>query len=351
MKAYAALLAAVLAWPSAARAQDQPAPVDDACYNEIGILCHGLEGSRALACLDRYMGSLGSACRRSVQGEHDARRAKAEEAAQARAAAAAIAASGKSGKTEREARLVKLTGAVYVHTSRQPAEQYIAAEEGMPLAPGDIVRTGADGAADVSLDGESLISLAANTDFAVKSLEPADTDLFLGLGRVIAKIQKLLSGQQLRFSTPVAVAAVRGTELVVDQPEGERPAHVGVLDEGRVEVTGPSGGAPVVLAPHQETEVAAGKTPSAPQPLRALLAAQAAIAPLRGRLIEVRGRWKKQTAIERETRRVQLAQKPALPALNLPHVGPAQRQRAYPQVHQQQQRREPPHPGGGPRRR
>ena len=332
MKTRWAPLALLLAWPLAARAQEEaPAPFEDACYNELNILCRGAEGAAALSCLERYSDSLSSRCRASVSAERETRRKRAEEAAAARAAAAAVAAAGGAAASQRDARLVKVAGAVYVHTSRQAAEQYVPAEEGMPLSDGDIVRLGSDGMADVALDGDSLLSLASNTDFVVKSLKPADTELFLGLGRLVAKIHKLVSGEQLRFTTPAAVAAVRGTELAVEQPEGAAPARVAVLDEGHVEVTRPEGGPAVALGPNQETTVLPGKPPTPPTALKALLSAKTQLGPLRARLADVRRQWKRQTLIERETRRVQLAQKPALPALNLPHVGAAQRQRSYPQ--------------------
>ncbi len=346
------LLTLLLAWPLSARAEDEPArPVDDACYNELGILCRGAEGTAALNCLERYSDSLTPSCREAVKSERETRRKRSEQAAQERAAAAAVAAAGSAATTELEARLVKASGSVYVHTSRQPAEQFIRAEEGMPLEPGDIVRTGSDGAAEISLDGESLFSLASNTDFAVKSLKPDDAQLFLGLGRLVAKVRKLMAGQRMRFSTPAAVAAVRGTELAIEQPEGDQPARVGVLDEGRVEVTRPEGGPGVTLSPNQETDVARGKPPTPPKPLAALLTAKSSIAPLRGRLTEVRRQWKKRTLIERETQRVQLAQKAPLPALNLPHVGPAQRQRTYGEALQKRSPASAPREPAAPQRR
>lgn len=87
----------------------------------------------------------------------------------------------------------------------------------------------------------SVIRLGPNTDFLVNSLDTAESEFFLGIGRLVAKLRSLAAGREVRFRTATAVAAVRGTELAVEQENDDAPTRVGVFDEGQVVVSSHDG--------------------------------------------------------------------------------------------------------------
>jgi hypothetical protein len=96
--------------------------------------------------------------------------------------------------------------------------------------------------------------------------------------------------------SPTSVAAVRGTEFAVDV-EGDQ-SHVGVFDEGRVEVQGQAGGT-TVLTPNQETSVARGQMPQRAVPLRRFLARREFMRSRIRRLAFVRRNWRAMPAAQR----------------------------------------------------
>ena len=90
--------------------------------------------------------------------------------------------------------------------------------------------------------------------------------------------------------TPTAVAAVRGTEFGVDVAGEE--THVGVFDEGKVEVSGQSGETQT-LQPNQETSVQRGRGPAKPYALKRLLRQRRRFAAFRRRALAMRRRWRR----------------------------------------------------------
>ena len=151
-----ALIAALaLVWllilPSGLWAQESE-PLDQACSNEIGILCPGRNGRALRRCLDDFLDAATPRCRSALAAQ--------TEAAPPPKAAPQAAEEGEGAGEEREARLTRVDGAVYVHTADQAEGEFVKAEAGMPLEDGDLVRTGSDGSAEVTLDGESEIGRA-----------------------------------------------------------------------------------------------------------------------------------------------------------------------------------------------
>ncbi len=214
--------------------------------------------------------------------------------------AAPLRAQDAAAEPERwDARLTAVAGEVVVHPADGGEES--AAETGMPLEEGDRVVTSAGAEAEVALDDGSLITLHENSDFTLEKTQKSGSIFSLSLGSMLAKIQKLGS-QSLEVRTPSSVAAVRGTEFGVEV-EGEN-SHVGVFDEGRVEVSG-SGGRQV-LAPNQETSVARGQPPRAAAPLKRFLVHRARMRAQLRRLRTIRRHWKKLPPAQREARRRQV---------------------------------------------
>lgn len=185
-----------------------------------------------------------------------------------------------------DARVVSASGEVTVHPADGSAET--AAEEGMPLDQGDRVVTASGAWAEIGFDGGSLVTLRENSDFTLERTETDSSSFLLSLGSLLAKIEKL-GARQLRVRTPTAVAAVRGTEFGVEVEDDQ--THVGVYDEGQVEVLSEAGGAEM-LQPQQETSVRRGQAPVKAVALRRFLRHKKLVQRNRTRVREIRKRWK-----------------------------------------------------------
>ncbi|MBI3552227.1 MAG: FecR domain-containing protein [Elusimicrobia bacterium] len=228
----------------------------------------------------------------------------------AAAVSALIAAGSLSASTQdqpedadREARLTSVEGTVYLHLHDHQEGEFIPAEADATIEDGDMIRTGEDGTAEFTLDGESVISISPNSDFIVNSLAPEHTEFHVGIGSILAKIKHLLDGQSMEFHTPTAVAAVRGTELAVSQEGDDQPARVGVFDEGQVAVTAVGGKESAQLGPGQELEVHKDKALGQPATLRHFAGSRRRFEFVRHRAGEVSKNWTRRDAkLRREWR-------------------------------------------------
>lgn len=110
-------------------------------------------------------------------------------------------------------------GAVTVERAGQP----MAASVGMKLEAADVVKTGADGTAGITMADNSLLSVGPNS---ILALERFDYEAATSQGRFDAQLQRgtlaVVSGriakqspQAMTVRTPSAALAVRGTEFVV----------------------------------------------------------------------------------------------------------------------------------------
>lgn len=185
-----------------------------------------------------------------------------------------------------DARVAMVTGDVLV----RPAEggEDAAAQDGMPLEEGDEIVVPAAGLAEVALDGGSLMTIRENSVFKIEKTAKGEASFFLQIGSLLAKIQKL-GDSSLRVRTPMAVVAVRGTEFGVDVAGGD--THVGVFDEGRVEVSGESG-ASLALISNQETSVAKGSPPLHAAQLRRFMRHRVLMRNSARRIAAIRAQWK-----------------------------------------------------------
>jgi hypothetical protein len=98
--------------------------------------------------------------------------------------------------------------------------------------------------------------------------------------------------------TATAVAAVRGTEFGVEVDGDE--THVGVFDEGKVDVSGEGGAAPELLIANQETRVAKGGKPLHAYQLQRLMRHRALMRGHGRRLAAIRKNWKSLPADQRQ---------------------------------------------------
>ncbi|MDD5302447.1 MAG: FecR domain-containing protein [Elusimicrobia bacterium] len=186
-----------------------------------------------------------------------------------------------------DARLAGVSGEVTVLAVDGSPE--VSGEAGMPLEEGDRVVVAEGGSAEVALDGGSLIALRENSDFKLEKTAKGESTFFLSAGSLLAKIHSL-GTQRLRVRTPTAIAAVRGTEFGVEV-EGE-DSHVGVFDEGKVEVTGEKGGAPELLISNQETSVRKGQAPEHAAQLKRFMALRGQMRGQGRRLAAIKAKWK-----------------------------------------------------------
>jgi hypothetical protein len=186
-----------------------------------------------------------------------------------------------------DARVTQVKGDVTVYTAEE-AEGGPASED-MPLQAGDRIHTGPDSSVEIGLDGGSVLALQSNSDFTLTAPSKTDSVFTLALGSLLAKIQSL-GGGGLKIKTPTAVAAVRGTEFGVEVEDGS-DTHVGVFDEGRVEVTGADGAGAELLKSNEETRVVRGGKPVMAYRLKKLLRHRERVRGFRGRLKILKARW------------------------------------------------------------
>ena len=282
------------------------------CSNEIGLFCSGRTGAAQRRCLREHRDVALPGCREMIrelgsQADDDALTAV------------------KPG-AQRDARLVRSTGAVYLHRTGSPEGEFVAVSSGTPLLSGDWLRVGLDGAAELAFDGATSIGLSSGTDLALSSLSRAGTELRLALGTMTAKVAKLGRRQSFRVRTPNAVAAVRGTEFVVEQDEADGDSRVAVVDEGEVEVSASSGGEAVLVRPRQETAVRHDAlAPEAPRTLTLMRARAEAYVTFRARAEQSAKTWAPTVPSARVQAREQLASLPTIMASRLTGVRPQQK--------------------------
>jgi hypothetical protein len=159
----------------------------------------------------------------------------------------------------------------------------------MPLEEGDVVVVAEDASAEVALDGGSLITVREKSELKIEKAAKGDSTFFLSIGSLLAKISKLGTAR-LRVRTPTAVAAVRGTEFGVEVDGDD--SHVGVFDEGKVEVTGADGGTPELLISNQETSVKKGAGPLRAEQLKRFTTHRALMRGHGRRLAAIKAKWK-----------------------------------------------------------
>jgi len=209
-------------------------------------------------------------------------------------------------ETDYEARLIEAKGEVTVFTADEP--EGVPGGADMPLLPGDKVKTGEDGSAEIALSGEHGISLRPRSELTLSNLRRADSELSLALGSLLAKVQSLAGGL-FRVRTPSAVAAVRGTEFGVEIDEADpEQTLVGVFDEGKVTVSG-ADGAEETLKSNQETVVRRGSRPMPAYQLRRLARHRSAMRGFRKRAGLMRKEWRAMTPEQRQAKRREMLPK------------------------------------------
>lgn len=129
----------------------------------------------------------------------------------------------------------------------QGAAEWQTPTEGLPLEPGDQIRTAEDGRVELRMSAYAVWVLEPNSQAAAESMDDHSGRLNLVHGALLGRVnsQDITQAQQWIFNTPAAVVAVRGTEFSLEYaaPQG---AALGVF-EGQVDF--------------QAAETAAGESP------------------------------------------------------------------------------------------
>jgi hypothetical protein len=108
----------------------------------------------------------------------------------------------------------------------------VPASVGMPVRTADVLVTGADGSAGITLADNSLISVGPNSVFSIdryrfdSTTHAGEFEGTLRKGKLAAVSGKMVkqSPESMKIRTPTSVMAVRGTEFVVqvDEPAAAR---------------------------------------------------------------------------------------------------------------------------------
>jgi len=107
-----------------------------------------------------------------------------------------------------------------------------------PLYEGDALMTGKDGRIEIVFDDSTIIKMDPRSKLLVKNLKRGkknSTLLELVKGTVMAVVKKLTTDEEFAVKTKMAMAAVKGTEFIVET-EGEDNDKVAVY-EGAVAVS------------------------------------------------------------------------------------------------------------------
>ena len=211
-----------------------------------------------------------------------------------------------------DARLKVVSGTVMVKTIQGDEWSQITGE--MPLDPNDVVKTTADGIAEIYLDDKGVMALGRNTELEISDLVQEDAVFTLNVGSLVAKIKHFLNEKiKMQVRTPAAVCAIRGTEFAVEYSMMNKESSVAVFDEGRVAVNqvGESGkdSQEYLLEKNTEIRFSPDQKRFRPAPLSRMGRHRGSLGTMRTRLIAMKG-WKPRSLTRRaELRNVALKRK------------------------------------------
>lgn len=148
------------------------------------------------------------------------------------------------------AALAAFEGSVEIQRSGEVRRDRVASAP-VSLAVGDQVHTYRKGKATIRFREGSEVTLGPHSVFIVEEDQPGRISLRLMIGKLWANVSKL-RGREFEVRTPVAVAAVRGTEFFVDV----RSARESVIElfSGSLAVDHARGDG-ILLSPGQRVEV------------------------------------------------------------------------------------------------
>jgi len=141
------------------------------------------------------------------------------------ASALALLACGAAQAEEGIGRVKRLSGQV----SLDRAGQTLPVQVGMVLQQGDRLRTGADGAAGLTLNDDTLLTAGPNSSLLLSSFSfnptthegGMDATLSRGSLHVVSGLITKKAPDKVTFKARSVVLGVRGTEFIIDAPGDE----------------------------------------------------------------------------------------------------------------------------------
>lgn len=164
--------------------------------------------------------------------------------------------------------ILSITGGT-VYIMHAGSNDWVLAEAGITLQPGDKIRTTDDGNAEITFFEGSTIELFASTEIGISELSVTGKgstiiNLTQQLGKTVSRVQKLTDQEsEYEIETPAAVAAVRGSVMVVT-----------VLQDGTTIVENQGGdirvfaqGKEVIVPVGMKVTIIPGQPPGIPEPI------------------------------------------------------------------------------------
>ena len=158
---------------------------------------------------------------------------------------------------------------------------WLPARVNMKLAPGAALRTGADGSADLSVNGlSSALRMTNNTVLRIPTMTYVGTDregdrtttLNLETGAIIGNVKKITANSRYEIMTPHGVAGIRGTDYgaaTFSNPDGTGTSTFSSIS-GTIQAVGNVNGTMQVFTLHTgDTVTFGGLTPPVIQQLNA----------------------------------------------------------------------------------
>ncbi len=159
-----------------------------------------------------------------------------------------------------------VTGSVLVETNGQR----VAAMRGTEVNPGDLIISGADGMAQLSMIDQAKLSLRSNSQLRIESYQrkAGDQDgailsLLRGTLRTFTGLLSASSRERYQMKTRVATVGIRGSGNILSHEEDDgKPVTINHTIEGSHIITSLSGNfVPIISFPNDTIKVEPGKPP------------------------------------------------------------------------------------------
>lgn len=171
----------------------------------------------------------------------------------------AVNRAGSSSGANEVAVASRLHGTVQIKTS----EGWVALSPETKLKPGQEIRTGADGRAEIMFSDGSMVNLSAKTTFMLESFDGKTSNYKHSLGLIKAYFKKY-AGRRFKVRTPTASCAVRGTEFLIETSDAGASALI--LINGEVELSTLDGQKKVIVRSGERVIVTTDGTVTGPEP-------------------------------------------------------------------------------------
>lgn len=169
------------------------------------------------------------------------------------------------GETEKNSTLSFVQGEVLVQ--KAGSSGWVQAQAGMVLEVSDTIKVGTAANATITFFEGSIIELSAGTRIEIRELlqgEVTSIRLKQEIGKTLSQVEKLVDpASRYEIETPVAVAAVRGSSMLVSVTEDGTTTVQNL--EGQISVV--AQGVEVAIPVGSESTVETGEAPSEPTPV------------------------------------------------------------------------------------